>query len=512
MGPKMKTIYITTPIYYVNDRPHLGHAYASIHADVLARYSCLAGRDTFFLTGADEHGEKIVKAAAANGLDTQAFVDRNAELFINVWRELGVEPSSFVRTTMPAHQSYVTNALQALYDQMDIYQAEYEGLYSVGQERFVTEKELVDGKLREDKEPPQLRKEVNYFFKMEKYREAVKQTIISNPDLIQPANYAREMLALLEEPIGDLSISRPSSRLSWGIPLPWDPAHVTYVWFDALLSYVSPLTTIPDGFERYWPYAHHIIGKDILRPHTLFWIAMCTALNLSPYKKLYVSGHLLGNDGRKMSKSLNNGVDPLTAAEKYTTDVLRYVLVREVPFGMDGIISEKVIENRLDKDLANDLGNLVSRTLSMLGLYCDFIVPRVTICGPEEQALITQCGQLKEILMPLVDKMKISIAVENIMDFVREMNRYVTARTPWTLAKNPAQREQLDLVLQSLHEGLVQVSTLLYPIMPSKMASLRTVLGISKLPQQLHEPWQLQRGVRVSDQPFILFPKVNNDQ
>lgn len=507
----MENIYITTPIYYVNDRPHLGHAYASIHADVLARYSRLVGRDTFFLTGADEHGEKIAKAAEANGEDIQAFVDRNAKSFVNAWRELGVEPSSFVRTTMPEHQQYVAGCLQSLYEKGDIYQAEYQGLYSVGQERFVTEKELVGGKLPEDKDPPQLRKEVNYFFKMEKYREAVKQIIVSNPDLIEPSSYAREMLALLEEPIGDLSISRPASRLSWGIPLPWDHDHVTYVWFDALLSYVSPLTTIPEGFTHYWPNVRHIIGKDILRPHTLFWIAMCTALGLSPYKKLYVSGHLLGSDGRKMSKSLNNGVDPLAAAEKYTTDVLRYVLVREVPFGMDGIISEKVIEHRLDKDLANDLGNLASRTLSMLGLYCDFIVPQVTISGTEELELIDRCGKLQATLMPLVDQMKINVAVASIMAFVREMNRYVTSRAPWALAKDPAERVQLNMVLQTLHEGLVQVSTMLYPVMPDKMVSLRVALGVSKSPQQLQEPWQLQRGGRVSQHPFILFSKINND-
>ncbi len=507
----MKSIYVTTPIYYVNDRPHLGHAYASIHADVLARYSRLAGRDTFFLTGADEHGEKIAKAAVENGEKTQDFVNRNADLFIAAWKELGVEPSQFVRTTLPSHKSYVSKGLQSLYEKGDIYQAEYEGLYSIGQERFVTEKELVNGKLPEDKDPPQLRREVNYFFKMEKYRGWVKDFIESNPGVIQPENYAKEMLALLDEPIGDLSISRPASRLSWGIPLPWDNEHVTYVWFDALLSYVSPLTTLEGGFERYWPSVRHIIGKDILRPHTWFWLAMCKALDLPPYKKLYVSGHLLGSDGRKMSKSLNNGVDPLTAARKYTSDVLRYVLVREVPFGVDGIVSEQVIENRLDKDLANELGNLVSRTLTMIGLYCDFKVPTSQAYGAEEQALMEQSRELQEGIMGWVDDMKIRMAMENIMAFVREMNRYVTARAPWKLAKDSSQRDELNAVLQTLHEGLVVVSTLLGPVMPEKMRALRSALGVAEHSESLNEAWQLDRGVQVINVPFILFAKVNNE-
>lgn len=507
----MDSLYITTPIYYVNDRPHLGHAYASIHADVLARYSRLAGRDVFFLTGADEHGEKIAKAAAANGEGIQDFVDRNADLFMAAWGQLGVEPTQFVRTTLASHKRYVSTALALLYERGDIYQAEYEGLYSVGQERFVTEKELVGGKLPEDKEPPELRREVNYFFRMEKYRGWVKDFIESNPGVIQPDNYAKEMLVLLEEPIGDLSISRPKSRLSWGIPLPWDRDHVTYVWFDALLSYVSPLAAQADSFERYWPSVRHIIGKDILRPHTLFWLAMCKALELSPYRKLYVSGHLLGSDGYKMSKSLKNGVDPLVAANKYTADVLRYVLVREIPFGVDGIISDNVIENRLDKDLANDLGNLVSRTLTMIGLYCDFVVPTSQAHGADEEGLIEQSRQLQESIMGWVDDMKIRLATENIMAFVRELNRYVSARTPWKLAKDASKRDELNAVLQTLHEGLVLVSTLLSPVMPEKMRALRKALGVAGQPESLNERWQFDRGACVTREPFILFAKVANE-
>lgn len=506
---KLESIYVTTPIYYVNDRPHLGHAYASIHADILTRYSKLFGRDTYFLTGADEHGEKIAKAATENGEDIQDFVNRNAESFIKAWKELGVEPSSFVRTTLNSHKEYVSNSLQSLYDKGDIYQAEYEGLYSVGQERFVTEKELVDGKLPEDKTPPELRKEINYFFKMEKYRKWVKEYIEEHPDLIQPAGFANEMLMLLNEPIGDLSISRPSSRLSWGINLPWDNDHVTYVWFDALLSYVSPLTTIEGNFQRYWPVVRHIIGKDILRPHTLFWLAMCKALEITPYKKLYVSGHLLGRDGRKMSKSLNNGVDPLQAAEKYSVDVLRFVLVRELPFGSDGIISEEVIESRLDNDLANDLGNLASRTISMLGRYCDFVVPSTEPPGYDETVLIEQSLKLQDNIMHLVDDMKISIAVEHIMKLIRDMNRYVTIREPWKLAKNPDKSSELNLVLQTLHQGLVVASALLFPVMPDKMTSLRKALGVSDIAITLNSSWIISSGASVTKEPFILFPKIH---
>jgi len=474
----MSCRYITTPIYYVNDRPHLGHAYASIHADVMARYFRAAGDEVFFLTGADEHGEKIAKAAQASGEELQHFVDRNAHLFQDAWLRLDVTPNHFVRTTDAAHQQVVSAILAQLYAADDIYLADYEGLYSIGQERFVTDKELVDGKLPEDRDPPVVRREANYFFRMEKYRETIRTHLYTHPDLIQPVRYRNEILQLLEEPIGNLSISRPRSRLSWGIPIPWDEAHVTYVWFDALLSYISPLG-YPDGeaYRRFWPAARHVIGKDILRTHTLFWLSMAAAIGIQPYQRLHVSGHLLGADGRKMSKSLGNGVDPLEAAERYGTDVLRYTLVREVSFGLDGIISNAVIEQRLNRDLADDLGNLAARSLAMMHKYRAGAIPAPHDYQAAEQALIALADTLPARVLELVDEMKVAQAVERVMEFVRQLNQYVAQTEPWALAKLPQQAHRLDTVLYTLAEGLRIAADLLAPVMPGKMAQLKRQLG-----------------------------------
>jgi methionyl-tRNA synthetase len=499
--------YITTPIYYVNDRPHMGHAYASVHADIMARYLRAAGHQVVLLTGADEHGEKIAKAAMLANEAPRAFAERHAQSFQEAWRRLSVEPDLFVRTTAPAHARVVSECLTRLFDAGEIYLADYEGLYSVGQERFVTEKELVDGKLPEDKEPPVVRREPNYFFRMEAHREWIRQLLLDTPDLIQPAQYRNEILKLLEEPIGDLSISRPVQRLEWGIPIPWDTQHVTYVWFDALLSYVSPLG-YPDQaeFANFWPSVRHVIGKDILRTHTLFWLSMTHALGIAPYQRLHVSGHLLGADGRKMSKSLGNGVDPLAAADTYGVDALRYTLIREVSFGFDGIISEPVIEQRLNRDLADDLGNLASRTLSMVVKYRGGHVPAPKVYEAPEQALITHAAELPSAVLALVDEMKLGRAAEQVMEFVKQLNVYVASSAPWTLAKDPHAAERLDTVLYVLLEALYSVSNLLYPVMPARMTELRAWLGVGVEPR-----WSVTWGDGVKPgtvvKEGILFPK-----
>jgi methionyl-tRNA synthetase len=499
--------YITTPIYYVNDRPHMGHAYASVHADIMARYLRAAGHQVMLLTGADEHGEKIARAAAQAGEAPRAFAERHAQSFEAAWRRLAVEPDHFVRTTAPSHARVVSACLTRLFEAGEIYLADYEGLYSVGQERFVTEKELVDGKLPEDKEPPVVRREPNYFFRMEAHRTWIRQLLLDTPDLIQPAQYRNEILKLLEEPIGDLSISRPVERLEWGIPIPWDTQHVTYVWFDALLSYVSPLG-YPDqaAFAHYWPSVRHIVGKDILRTHTLFWLSMTHALGIAPYQRLHVSGHLLGADGRKMSKSLGNGVDPLAAADTYRVDALRYTLVREVSFGFDGIISEAVIEQRLNRDLADDLGNLAARTLSMVVKYRGARVPAPGTCTAPERALIARAGELPDIVLALVDEMKLGRAVEQVMELVKQLNVYVATSAPWTLAKDSGASERLDTVLYTLIEALYHVSNLLSPVLPGKMQELRSLLGVSSEPRW-NVPWGdgIKPGTAI--QEGILFPK-----
>lgn len=502
--------YITTPIYYVNDRPHLGHAYASIHADIMARYRRAAGDDVILLTGADEHGEKIAKAAMLANEPPAAFAERHARTFEDAWRRLAVEPDQFVRTSSPAHARVVSDCLTKLYQAGDIYLAEYEGLYSVGQERFVTDKELVDGKLPEDKDPPVPRREPNYFFRMEAHREWMRNLLEGSPDLIHPPHYRNEILKLLEEPIGDLSISRPIERLDWGIPIPWDDKHVTYVWFDALLSYVSPLG-YPDQqtFTEYWPSTRHVIGKDILRTHTLFWLSMTHALGIEPYQRLHVSGHLLGADGRKMSKSLGNGVDPLEAAEIYGVDALRYTLVSEVSFGLDGIISNAVIEQRLNHNLADDLGNLAARTLAMVTKYRDGLVPAAQAYDAAEHEIIARAGELPDLVLSLVDEMKIGDAVKHVMSLVKHLNAYAARSAPWTLAKSPSLAGRLDTVLYTLLEGLYAVSNLLAPVMPAKMQELRSLLGASDSPR-----WEVPWGQGVTPgrviKEQILFPKKSD--
>ncbi|MFC0397394.1 methionyl-tRNA synthetase [Paraburkholderia rhizosphaerae] len=499
--------YITTPIYYVNDRPHLGHAYASVHADIMARYLRAAGHQVVLLTGADEHGEKIAKAAMLANEAPRAFAERHARTFEEAWRRLAVEPDLFIRTTAPAHAKVVSNCLTRLFKAGEIYLADYEGLYSVGQERFVTEKELVDGKLPEDKEPPVLRREPNYFFRMEAHRDWVRQLLLDTPDLIQPTQYRNEILKLLEEPIGDLSISRPVDRLDWGIPIPWDAGHVTYVWFDALLSYVSPLGYPEHStFGDYWPSVRHVIGKDILRTHTLFWLSITHALGIPPYRRLHVSGHLLGSDGRKMSKSLGNGVDPLEAADTYGVDALRYTLIREVSFGFDGIISHAVIEQRLNRDLADNLGNLVARTLAMVIRYRGGSVPAPKVIEASEHALIARASELPGAVLALVEEMKLGRAAERVMEFVTELNGYVASSAPWALAKDSGASDRLDTVLHTLLEGIYSVSNLLSPVMPGKMSELRSLLGVCAAPV-----WNLRWGEGVKPgsriNEGILFPK-----
>jgi methionyl-tRNA synthetase len=503
--------YATTPIFYVNAAPHIGHAYTTILVDVIARFHRLKGDDVHFLTGTDEHGEKVAKAAAAAGQTPQAYVDDVSGQFQATWDRLGIAYDGFIRTTDPAHRAVVQDVLQKVYDNGDIFYGEYSGLYCVGAERFVTEKELVDGKCPESDDPPELRVEANYFFRMEKYRPWLRETIEANPDLIRPERYRNEVLAMLREPIGDLSISRPRSRVPWGIPLPWDDEHVTYVWFDALLNYWSHLVT--HGTERrYWPAVEHFIAKDILKPHGVFWPTMLKAAGLPLYKHLNVHGYWLA-DERKMSKSLGNVVRPLDLHEKYGNDAFRYFLMRDMSFGLDASFHEAGIAERINSDLANDLGNLLNRTLGMLGRYTGGAIPAFGPLEPADEALRDAFLALPDEVTELFDALHFDRALEQVMAAVRKANKYVADQQPWALAKDPANAARLGTVLRSVVEALRVASVLLEPVLPAKARELRAQLGLDDAPATLDDArrWDGATVGAPTRPGDPLFPRIDLD-
>ena len=371
----MKNFYITTPIYYVNDEPHIGHAYTTILADVLAGYHRLLGDDTYFLTGTDEHGQKLPEAAKKNNMEPQQYCDQIVERFKAAWKVLNIKNDDFIRTTEKRHTSVVQQILQKIYDNGEIYAADYEGWYCVPDERFWTEKDIVNGKCPECDRPVTKLNEKNYFFKMSAYQEWLIDYINSHPGFIQPEFRRNEVLGFLRQPLGDLCISRPKARLSWGIELPFDKDYVCYVWFDALINYISAIGYNTDQamFDRRWP-AVHLIGKDILTTHAVYWPCMIKAMGIAQPRNIFAHGWWLSGDS-KMSKSLGNVIKPFVLAEKYGTDPLRYFLIREMTLGQDSRYSDESFVSRYNSDLANDLGNLLSRVNKMIQSYCQSVVP-----------------------------------------------------------------------------------------------------------------------------------------
>ncbi len=507
--------YITTAIDYANGAPHIGHVYEKILTDAIARYHRLAGYEVYFVTGTDEHGEKISKAAAKAGQTPQRFVDDlSLRAFKGLWDRLDISYDDFIRTTETRHKQYVQGVLQRVYEAGDIYFAEYEGLYSVGAERYVTEKELVAGeggvkRFPGDKDPPELRREANYFFNMEKYQPWLLEHIQTHPEFIQPVGYRNEVLEMLKEPIGPLSISRPKSRVPWGIELPWDADHVTYVWFDALLNYLSAPSS--KGRPELFDFAWHVIGKDILKPHAVFWPTMLRAAGAAPYQKLVVHAHILAEDGRKMGKSLGNAIDPEALVSAYGVDAVRYTLLREATLSADSPYGEGILINRQNADLANDLGNLLSRTVSMIQKYRGGVLPAAGVLGEREQGIKAAALSLPERIMGLVRDLKVNMALESAMEFVRDLNRYIAESAPWALAKNPdphsADAEKLNTVLYTAAEGLRVASVALEAAIPNKARELRAQLGLGGQSYTLTPAWGLiAAGTQVIGGP-VLFPK-----
>lgn len=474
--------YVTTPIYYVNAMPHLGHAYTTIVADSYSRFRRLCGDEVRFQTGTDEHGEKIAEAAAKAGETLRTYVDRIAATFKATWPVLAVEPDYIIRTTDPDHVKTVQDILQQVYDADDIYFSEYSGLYCKGCERFLTEKELVEGKCPDHLVEPKAITEQNYFFRMSKYQEWLIGHIKANPDFITPERYRNEVLSFLSEPLEDLCISRPTSRLTWGIPLPFDANFVTYVWFDALINYLTGIG-YPNGsdFEGYWAVAEHVIAKDILKPHAIYWPTMLKAMGLEPYQRLHVHGYW-NVDATKMSKSIGNVVRPKELVDAYGVDTVRYFVLREMSFGLDASFSTDAILARHNSDLANDLGNLFSRSLAMIDKYAEGRVPEreAGTTTPDDRELMSAVSAMVIDYRENMDEFRFHKALQAVWEVISLLNRYIVTNAPWELAKHPRQADRLRTVLFFLAESLWKIAVVLGPIMPATSEKMAVALGMAQ--------------------------------
>ena len=488
------TFYITTPIYYVNDVPHIGHAYTTVAADVLARYRRLTGDDVFFLTGLDEHGQKVQEAAAKAGIDPQAYCDGMAPRFQNLWKRLNISNDAFIRTTHPRHQQVVQRALQTLSDKKLIYRADYTGWYCTFDERFWTEKDVVDGLCPDCRRPVEQLSESNYFFRMSQYQTALRNHIASHPQYIAPSSRRNEVLGFLDKPLNDLSISRPKSRLSWGIELPFDTNYVTYVWFDALVNYLSgPEYLLPTpSVNRYWPATLHLVGKDILTTHAVYWSTILMALELPLPKTIFAHGWWTVN-GEKMSKSRGNVVDPYAMIDEFGADAFRYFLLREVPFGHDGDFSRQALIGRINSDLANGLGNLLNRTLTLIERFSHGVIPE-----PVAAAETDLDKELQRTALSIVNeklrlafqlstkapaeseqsKLALNQALEAIWGLVQLGNQYIDKTAAWTLAKRPEDQARLHTVLYHATEALRFLSVALYPFTPETSEEMKRQLGL----------------------------------
>jgi methionyl-tRNA synthetase len=471
------SFYVTTPIYYVNAQPHLGHAYTTIAADVLARHMRQRGEEVFFLTGTDEHGEPVADAAKAQGLEPKELADRNAERFKSLMPQLEASNDFFIRTSDEQHMAKVQEVLQVVHDNGHTYKGLYEGWYCPRCADFKVENEILEGNLCPIHEIPLTREqEENWFFRLSTFQQPLEQLYAEHPDFVMPAHHFNEARSFIGQGLQDVSLTR--ARMHWGVPVPWDPGHVFYVWFDALLNYYTALGYARPGedlTERFWPATYHIIGKDILKFHTVFWPAMLMAAELPVPQHVFVHGFLLGSDGRKMSKSLGNVLDPFEVMEQFGTDALRFYLMRDVAFGGDGAVGMNAVRSRYDTELANEYGNLASRTIAMLSRYRDGVIPAVAT----DAELAHDFERLPDRVAELLDRAEATQALELIWQRVRRLNRYVEERAPWQLARHPADAEALDQTLASLAEGIRTISVLLHPYMPSTTERLLGAFGAS---------------------------------
>lgn len=469
--------YATTPIYYVNAKPHLGHAYTTIITDSVTRFHRMTGYDARFITGTDEHGDKIVQAAEKNGETPVAYTDKISAMFRATWPKLEIQQADFVRTTEERHKRAVTTFLDMVNKKGDIYFGEYGGHYCFGCERFYTEKELVDGLCPDHQTKPQYIAEENYFFRMSNYQDWLLDHIKKNPDFIRPERYRNEVLGLLREPLDDLCISRPKSRLTWGIDLPFDDKFVTYVWFDALISYITALGWPDDQeqFLRYWPTAQHFVAKDILKPHAIFWPTMLKSAELPIYQHLNVHGYWQMGQA-KMGKSVGNVVDALGLAYTYGVDAFRYFLARDMVFGLDSEFVEDALVTRYNSDLANDLGNLWQRSLTMLSKFGEGAIPNGQLAdeGDWNEHLNRKLAEYASHFQTMALHKALGVTWE----LITAMNKFIDTEAPWALAKDPSKADHLSGVLYRLVHSLALVGAMIWPIMPKTGEEIWRRLGL----------------------------------
>ncbi len=510
---------VTTPIYYVNDRPHIGQAYCTIAADVLARYHRSAGEETFFLTGTDEHGSKIEETAKKMGMTPQQLCNLNVEFFKKAWKSLEISYDYFVRTTDPRHEKAVVKLLDILSKaktekkEAVVYSGEYSGLYCLGCEKFITEKDLINGLCPDHQQKPKVITEKNYFFRLSSYLKSVEKLIQTDKLKISPAERKKETLGLFKQELADFSISR--EKVSWGIPLPFDPRQNAYVWVDALPNYISAVGygDDPEQFRKWWSEGTvvHLIGKDILKFHAVFWPAMLLALGEKTPDQIFVHGFFTVN-GQKMSKTLGNVIYPETLAETYGSDAARYLLLTQFPFGQDGDIQVERFVEKYNADLANDLGNLVSRTLKMVENYCQGKVPPADSYQPADESLKKEAMECSGLVWKSIQDINLNQAIDQIMRLVKSTNRYVENQAPWALARDN-KNERLNTVLYVSCETLRIISTLFYPMLPQKCKKIRQLLGLPEgetIPR-LDEAakWGLLKSGTKVGVPESLFPRLD---
>jgi methionyl-tRNA synthetase len=503
------SFYVTTPIYYVNAAPHLGHAYTTIAADVLARHHRQRGEDVFFLTGTDEHGEPVADAAHALGVSPQELADRNAERFKALAPLIEASNDFFIRTSDPQHMARVQEVLSQVRENGWVYEGIYEGWYCPRCADFKAENEIDPGNSCPIHHVALTREqEENYFFRLSAFQEQLERLYSEREDFVLPRTRYNEALSFIRSGLRDVPLTR--HKLTWGVPVPWDESHVFYVWFDALLnyytalSYATPPASLPGGLENlteeFWPASYHIIAKDILRFHAVYWPALLMAAEIELPRHVFVHGYLL-MEGEKMSKSLGNVLDPFAVIDRFGADALRFYLLREVPFGQDGSVSTSSFELRYESELANELGNLASRTLAMVERYRHGAVPP----GAPDPALAEDFAGLHERVAEHLERAELTAALDRVWQRVRRLNRYVEEQAPWQLARDEADAEQLDLVLRTLSEGLRAVTVLLWPYLPASATRLLAALGA---PDLSFAGAEFGRGRLVRVRPIEpLFPK-----